>query len=185
MKVIITGTPLADLKVVEIDYPKDERGFFMESWNARDFAAAGLDLNFVQDSLSGSKQAVLRGMHFQDKRAPISKLVRCSQGIVFDVAVDMRKSSKTLGKWFGIELSSENKKQLYIPAGFAHGYQVLSDWAEVSYKQTEYWRPEAEICLVWNDADVRIDWPIAEPIVSEKDARGISFADYLKNPVFD
>lgn len=185
MRVIITPTPLSDLVVVEIEYPQDERGFFMESWNARDFAAAGLDLVFVQDSLSGSKRGVLRGMHFQDKRAPIGKLVRCAAGEVFDVAVDMRKSSKTFGKWYGIELSSENRKQFYVPSGFAHGFEVLSDWAEVSYKQTEYWVPEAETTIRWNDPDIGIDWPIAEPTVSERDSKGMSFADYLKNPVFD
>lgn len=185
MHVILTPAPIADLVVVEIDYARDERGFFMESWNAHDFKAAGLDLVFVQDSLSGSKKGVLRGMHFQDKRAPIAKLVRCAWGKIFDVAIDMRKSSKTFGKWFGIELSSDNKKQLYVPSGFAHGFEVLSDWAEVSYKQTEYWTPEAETTILWNDPDIRIDWPIKEPIVSERDSKGMSFAQYLKKPAFD
>ncbi|MBI2327848.1 dTDP-4-dehydrorhamnose 3,5-epimerase [Candidatus Curtissbacteria bacterium] len=184
MNTRLIRTPISDLFEVEIDYFQDERGFFMESWNQQEFAKAGLDLTFVQDSLSGSKSGVLRGLHFQDKRAPLSKLVRCSQGKVFDVAVDMRKSSRTFGRWFGVELSGDNKKQLYIPAGFAHGYQVLSDWAEVFYKQTEYWNAEAEVTLIWNDPDVGIIWPIADPILSDRDARGISFATYLKNPAF-
>lgn len=184
MKTHLIKTPLEGLLVVEIEYFSDERGFFMESWHKRDFAKAGLDLTFVQEGHSRSKKNVLRGLHYQNMTAPMDKLVRCILGRVFDVAVDLRASSKTLGKWFGIELSDENKKQLYIPVGFAHGFAVLSDWAEVQYKQTGFYTPSAEGTVAWNDRDLAVSWPVANPILSERDKIGMSFSDYLKNPAF-
>src|SRR6478672_9402038 len=140
MKTRITETPLAGLLLVDIEYFQDERGFFVESWNKRDFSAAGIHSDFVQDSHSASRYGVLRGLHYQDMRAPLGKLVRCTVGRVLDVAVDLRVSSKTFGQWFSIELSSENQTQLYVPVGFAHGFATLADVCEVQYKQTDFYR---------------------------------------------
>lgn len=184
MKTKLIPTPLKDLMVVEIDYFKDHRGFFIETWHKKDFAKAGLALDFVQDSHSGSKYKVLRGLHYQGMTAPMGKLVRCTQGVIFDVAVDLRVSSATFGKWFSIELSAENKKMLYIPVGFAHGLCVLSNWAEVQYKQTGFYTPSSEGTIVWNDPDIGIPWPVKDPILSERDQKGMTLAQYLKNPAF-
>jgi dTDP-4-dehydrorhamnose 3,5-epimerase len=151
----------------------DARGFFFESFNARDFAeVTGLDVSFVQDNHSKSGQGVLRGMHYQIQH-PQGKLVRVVQGTVFDVAVDMRKSSPSFGRWVGQVLSAENHKQLWVPPGFAHGFVVLSDSAEFLYKTTDYWYPEHERSLLWNDADVGIECPIDfEPKLAAKDSAG-------------
>ena len=178
-------TPLDGLLVVEIDFFRDERGFFMESWHKRDFAEAGLPYEFVQDSHSRSTYSVLRGLHYQDMRAPIVKLVRCTVGRVFDVAVDLRVNSPTFGQWFGIELTAENKTQLLVPLGFAHGFLTLSDVCEIQYKQTEYYRPEAEGGVAWNDKDIAIDWPLRNPpILSRRDQNQPSLKQYLQNPAF-
>lgn len=148
----------------------DARGYFMETYNQRDMEEAGLTMNFVQDNQSCSVKGVLRGLHFQ-KEFPQGKLVRVVKGTVFDVAVDLRKDSNTFGKWFGIELSEENKKQFYIPEGFAHGFLVLSDVAEFCYKCTDFYRPEDEGGLLWNDPTIGIQWPKldVEYLLSEKD----------------
>ena len=153
----------------------DERGFFMESFNQRVFEiAVGKTVNFVQDNHSKSSKNVLRGLHYQIKN-PQGKLVRVTQGKVFDVAVDIRKNSPTFGKWVGEILSAENKKQLWVPEGFAHGFVTLSETAEFLYKTTDYYLPEFERCIHWNDAAINISWPIGlEPIVSAKDANGNS-----------
>jgi len=157
----------------------------MESWHKRDFAEAGLPYEFVQDSHSRSTYSVLRGLHYQDMRAPIVKLVRCTVGRVFDVAVDLRVSSPTFGQWFGIELTAENKTQLLVPLGFAHGFLTLSDVCEIQYKQTEYYRPEAEGGVAWNDKDIAIDWPLRNPpILSRRDQNQPSLKQYLQNPAF-
>ena len=185
MKMRMNKTPLDGLLVVEIDFFRDERGFFMESWHKRDFAEAGLPYEFVQDSHSRSTYSVLRGLHYQDMRAPIVKLVRCTVGRVFDVAVDLRVSSPTFGQWFGIELTAENKTQLLVPLGFAHGFLTLSDVCEIQYKQTEYYRPEAEGGVAWNDKDIAIDWPLRDPpILSRRDQNQPSLKQYLQNPAF-
>ena len=184
MKIQLITTPLNGLVVINIDYFKDERGFFLEPWHKQHFAEAGLDLTFVQEGHSGSVQGVLRGLHYQDMTAPMGKLVRCTVGVVYDVAVDIRTSSPTFGQWFGIELSAENKKQLYIPAGFAHGFAVLSNTAEFQYKQTGFYTPSSEGTIAWNDPDLGIRWPIATPILSARDQAGMSFATYKKNPAF-
>jgi dTDP-4-dehydrorhamnose 3,5-epimerase len=184
MKLFLTPTPLADLVVVDIDYFQDERGFFIESWHKRDFSAAGLDLEFVQEGHSRSAYGVLRGLHYQDLTAPMGKLLRCTVGRIFDVAVDLRVSSPTFGKWFGIELSADNKKQIYVPVGFAHGFATLSEFAEVQYKQTGFYTPSSEATLSWNDPDVGIQWPIANPILSKRDQNGKSLKDYMKKPAF-
>ena len=136
MKTRITKTPLAGLVVVNIDFFQDERGFFIESWHKKDFEAAGLPLDFIQDSHSRSGARVLRGLHYQDMRAPMGKLVRCTAGRILDVAVDLRTGSPTFGKWFSIELTAENKNLVYVPVGFAHGFAALADVSELQYKQT-------------------------------------------------
>ena len=150
----------------------DDRGYFMETYHAEEFKEAGLDLNFVQDNQSKSKKGVLRGLHFQYTK-PQGKLVRALKGEVFDVAVDLRKNSPTYGKWEGILLSEENKKQFYVPEGFAHGFVVLSEDAEFTYKCTNFYDPDDEGGILWNDPSLAIDWPINadEVILSEKDKK--------------
>jgi len=170
------ATPLSIPDVVLFE-PKvfgDDRGFFFESFNQRQFEEAiGRKVSFVQDNHSRSARNVLRGLHYQIQQ-PQGKLVRVVQGEVFDVAVDIRKSSPTFGQWVGEVLSAENKKQLWIPEGFAHGFVVLSDFAEFLYKTTDYWAPEHERCVMWNDPELKIAWPTLEgkPMLSTKDAKG-------------
>jgi dTDP-4-dehydrorhamnose 3,5-epimerase len=170
----VTPTPIEGVLVLEPKVFGDARGFFFESFNARDFEqATGVQCTFVQDNHSKSAKGVLRGMHYQVQQAQ-GKLVRVTQGAVFDVAVDIRPGSKTYGQWFGLELSADNKKQLWIPAGLAHGFLVTSDSAEFLYKTTDYYAPEHERSLLWNDPDVGIDWPLhlldAPPLLAAKDA---------------
>jgi dTDP-4-dehydrorhamnose 3,5-epimerase len=184
MKTHVTETPLAGLMKVNIDFFSDERGFFIESWHQRDFAQAGLDLTFVQEGHSRSGRNVLRGLHYQDMTAPMGKLLRCTVGAIFDVAVDLRMKSPTFGEWFGIELSAENKTQLYVPEGFAHGFATISDVAEVQYKQTGFYTPSSEGTVAWNDPDIRVSWPITDPILSPRDQKGMSLQDYRNNPAF-
>lgn len=154
----VTKAPIEGLYVIEPTVHGDNRGYFMETYNKRDMLEAGLDLEFVQDNQSMSSKGVLRGLHYQ-KQYPQGKLVRVIKGRVFDVAVDLRKNSATFGKWFGIELTDENKKQFYIPEGFAHGFLVLSDTAEFCYKCTDFYRPGDEGGLAWNDPEIGIEWP--------------------------
>ena len=149
----------------------DKRGFFMETYSYRDFESAGIKEKFVQDNHSRSTKGVLRGLHFQFEPFAQSKLVRCVRGEIFDVAVDLRKGSKTFGKWFSIILSEDNKKMLYIPKGFAHGFVTLSDVAEVIYKVDEFYAPQYEGGIIWNDPELKIKWPVENPILSEKDAK--------------
>ena len=157
------------LMVIEPTVHGDERGYFMETYNARDLKEAGLDRVFVQDNQSMSKKGVLRGLHFQ-KKFPQAKLVRVIKGEVFDVAVDIRKGSKTFGKWYGVELTEQNKKQFYIPEGFAHGFLVRSETAEFYYKVTDFYHPDDEGGIIWNDPDIGIDWgDVSQVILSEKD----------------
>jgi dTDP-4-dehydrorhamnose 3,5-epimerase len=184
MKTSVTQTQFPGLLIVNIDHVADERGFFIESWNKRDFAAAGITEDFVQDSHSRSAQRVLRGLHYQDMRAPIAKLIRCTVGRVIDVAVDLRVGSPTFGKWFGIELSADNKTQLLVPVGFAHGFATLSEVCEIQYKQTGYYKPDAEGGIAWNDPDVAVHWPFPDPILSKRDQNQFSLQQYLKNPAF-
>jgi dTDP-4-dehydrorhamnose 3,5-epimerase len=168
-----TRLSIPDVVLIEPKVFGDDRGFFFESFNQAQFETAiGRKVNFVQDNHSRSAQNVLRGLHYQI-RQPQGKLVRVVAGEVFDVAVDIRKSSPTFGKWGGEILSAENKKQMWVPEGFAHGFVVLSDAAEFLYKTTDYWAPEHERCIVWNDASLAINWPIqGEPVLSGKDAQG-------------
>lgn len=162
----ITVTPCGDIEGLYIIEPKvfgDNRGYFMETYSEKDFFEAGLTMKFVQDNQSKSKKGVLRGLHFQ-KEHPQGKLVRAVSGEVFDVAVDIRKGSKTFGKWFGVTLSAENKKMFYIPEGFAHGFLVLSDEAEFAYKCTDFYHPEDEGGLLYNDGEVGIEWPFPKDV---------------------
>jgi dTDP-4-dehydrorhamnose 3,5-epimerase len=152
----------------------DERGFFLESWNAATFRDAGLDVNFVQDNHSRSARGILRGLHYQTTQ-PQGKLVRVTSGAVFDVAVDLRRSSPTLGQWFGLELSASNHRMLWVPPGFAHGFYVLSEFADFQYKCSDYYHPASEVALAWDDPQLNIQWPLApgeQPTLSAKDAAG-------------
>ena len=169
----VTQTALPDVLILEPKVFGDERGFFFESFNRRDFEkACGLQVDFVQDNHSKSSKGVLRGLHYQIQH-PQGKLVRVTQGQVFDVAVDLRRSSPHFGKWVGVELSADNKRQLWVPPGFAHGFLVMSESAEFLYKTTDYWFPEHERSLLWNDPTVGIVWPIQDtPKLASKDADG-------------
>lgn len=173
-----TETGIDGLTVIDIEPFDDSRGYFMETYNREDFVKAGLDMNFVQNNESKSTRGVLRGLHFQ-KNFPQGKLVRCVEGEVFDVAVDLRPGSKTFGKWYGVILSESNFREFYIPEGFAHGFYVLTDVAKFEYQVTNLYHPEDEGAIFWNDPKIGIDWPIIEgtkPLLSDKD---------MKNPLLD
>ena len=175
-----TKTGIEGLVVVEPKVFGDNRGYFMETYNYNDFKAAGLDMVFVQDNQSKSKKGVLRGLHFQ-KKNPQGKLVRVVSGEVYDVAVDLRRGSDTYGKWYGVLLSAENKKQFYVPEGFAHGFVVMSETAEFVYKCTRFYDPSDEGGLMWNDPEIGIDWPVpdnAELLLSEKDQHHQPLKDF-------
>lgn len=174
MNIIPTAIP--DVVILEPKVFGDDRGFFYESFNQKQFEEAiGQKVSFVQDNHSRSSKGVLRGLHYQIQQ-PQGKLVRCSLGEVFDVAVDIRRSSPTFGQWVGVHLSAENKRQLWVPEGFAHGFVVLSDAAEFLYKTTDYYAPEHERCILWNDPELAVKWPLEqEPILSQKDSQGLLF----------
>lgn len=174
----VTPTALPEVLILEPRVFGDARGFFMESFNARAFhEATGLNVDFVQDNHSRSAQGVLRGLHYQI-RQPQGKLVRVTHGRVFDVAVDVRRSSPFFGRWAGVELSAENHRQLWVPPGFAHGFVVLSESADFLYKTTDYYAPEHERSLLWNDPAVGVEWPLAtEPLLSAKDRAGVPLAE--------
>ncbi len=177
MKVIETALP--EVLILEPQVFGDERGFFFESFNAKRFAeATGLQRDFVQDNHSRSARGVLRGLHYQLQQTQ-GKLVRVSAGEVYDVAVDVRRSSANFGKWVGVHLSAENKRQLWVPEGFAHGFLVLSDYAEFLYKTTDYYAPAHERCIYWDDAQLAIDWPLdgLTPQLSLKDQQGVSLSE--------
>lgn len=180
----VEATPLADVRVIQTPVFRDPRGFFLEGYHQRKFAELGLTAEFVQDNHSRSTRGVLRGLHYQDMRAPMLKLVRCTLGAVFDVAVDLRVGSPTFGRWYGVELSADNAKQLWLPAGFAHGFAVLTDVAELQYKCSNFYAPETEGAVKWDDTDLGIAWPIADPIISQRDQQAMSLKRYLQNPAF-
>ena len=170
-------TRIKDVYIIDVKTYGDNRGYFMETYKESDFKAAGLDYNFVQDNQSSSRKGVLRGLHFQ-KTHPQAKLVRVLKGEVFDVAVDLRKNSPTYGQWVGVVLSEENKRQFMIPRGFAHGFVVMSDYAEFAYKCDDLYHPEDEGGIMWNDPAIGIEWPeVGEIILSEKDKLHPSLAD--------
>ncbi|MCC7129069.1 MAG: dTDP-4-dehydrorhamnose 3,5-epimerase [Anaerolineae bacterium UTCFX2] len=171
-------TEIPEVMLLEPVVFSDERGFFMETYRADEFAQPGIERPFVQDNHSGSRRGALRGLHYQI-RQPQAKLVRAIQGEVFDVAVDIRRSSPTFGRWVGAILSAENKRQLWIPTGFAHGIYILSEWAEVLYKVSDFYAPQWERTLLWNDPGIGIRWPLvggSEPVLSPKDRRGLPLA---------
>jgi dTDP-4-dehydrorhamnose 3,5-epimerase len=177
MKVIDTAIP--DVKIIEPAVFGDERGFFMETWSQKEFEdkVIGKPITFVQDNHSKSNKGILRGLHYQAENIQ-GKLVRVISGEVFDVAVDIRNGSATFGQWVGVYLSAENKRQLWVPEGFAHGFYVTSDTAEFVYKCTQYYHPQSEVSVAWNDIDIGIQWPLdGEPILSQKDQVAIA----LKN----
>jgi dTDP-4-dehydrorhamnose 3,5-epimerase len=177
MPIIATPTAIPDVLIIQPKVFGDDRGWFFESFNAKDFSKViGRQVNFVQDNHSLSKKGVLRGLHYQMEQTQ-GKLVRVSRGSVFDVVVDLRQFSTTYGKWVGVELSSENKKQLWIPEGFAHGFLVLSDEAEFLYKTTDYWHAESEQCIIWNDPTLNIQWPKIDVdlTINNKDSAGHSW----------
>ena len=180
---IVDGLTIEGLKVITPTVFGDDRGYFMETYNENDMKAAGMDYVFVQDNQSASKKGVLRGLHFQ-KEFPQDKLVRVVNGEVFDVAVDLRPGSKTFGKWYGVLLSAENKKQFMIPKNFAHGFIVLSDYAEFCYKCTDFYHPNDEGGLLWKDPDIGVEWPMPEGMteadltLSDKDQKWSGIAAY-------
>ncbi len=174
----VTPTAIPEVLVLDPTVYEDGRGFFFESYNQRKLAdLLGMADAFVQDNHSGSARHVLRGLHYQIKQ-PQAKLIRVTAGEVFDVAVDLRRISPTFGRWVGVTLSAHNKRQLWIPIGFAHGLLVLSEFAECLYKTTDYWAPEHERCVLWNDSDVGIKWPLTgDPVLSEKDKKGVGLRE--------
>ncbi len=182
MPITVTPTAIQDVLIIEPKVFGDDRGFFFESFNENDFSkVVGRKITFVQDNHSLSKKGVLRGLHYQIQQTQ-GKLVRVVSGVVFDVAVDLRETSATFGKWVGVELSANNKKQLWIPEGFAHGFLVLSDQAEFIYKTTDYWHAASEQCIIWSDPSLKIEWPhigIA-PVLNPRDAAGVNWGDALK-----
>ncbi len=171
----VEPTAIPDVLLLTPRVFEDERGFFMETYQAEKFAALGVRASFVQDNHSRSKQGVLRGLHYQI-RQPQGKLIRAVLGEIFDVAVDIRRASPTFGKWVGARLSAENKQQLWIPAGFAHGYYVMSEWAEIVYKATDYYAPQWERAILWNDPQIAVEWPVWPDVpllLSSKDREGV------------
>jgi dTDP-4-dehydrorhamnose 3,5-epimerase len=172
----VTPTSIPDVKVVEPKVFGDDRGFFFESWNRRALAAAGIDADFVQDNHSRSRRGVLRGLHYQIEHAQ-GKLVRCAIGEVYDVVVDLRRSSPTFARWVGLTLSAENRRMLWVPPGFAHGFLVVSESADFLYKTTDYWYPQHERTLLWNDPALGVEWPHdGAPLLAAKDAAGTPLA---------
>ena len=176
---------IPDLILIEPKVFEDERGFFMEFYNLKDFNHFGIDVEFVQDNHSHSRKGVLRGLHYQLRPMEQGKLVRCVRGIIFDVAVDIRRGSPTYGEWVGVILSEENKNMLYIPPGFAHGFCVLSNEADVIYKVTNFYSPEHERGIIWNDPDIGIEWPIKDPILSERDSKLPTLKEVENNFVWE
>ena len=174
-----TPTRIPDVITIDPVLHEDSRGFLMETWKASAFAAAGIDANFVQDVHSGSAAGTVRGLHYQVENAQ-GKLVRVLHGEIFDVAVDLRRSSPTCGQWVGVNLSERNRRLIWIPPGFAHGFMVRSDGAEIEYRMTDYYAPAHERTILWNDPDIGIDWPESgdqEPVISDKDRQGVAFSD--------
>jgi len=179
----VTTCEISGLLVLEPKIYTDNRGFFLETWNKNRYHDFGLGVDFVQDNLSFSKRGILRGLHFQNPK-PQGKLVQVLDGEVFDVAVDLRQSSPTFGRWHALVLSAEKKRQFYVPHGFAHGFVVLSESALFQYKCTEFYSSEYELSIRWDDPDIGIEWPVEPPIVSEKDAKGLRLRDLRPDQLF-
>ena len=184
MNIRVTPSRIPDVKVIDTEFFRDERGFFIESYHRRQYVQQGMGDEFLQDNHSRSKRGVLRGFHYQDESAPMGKLVRCLQGAILDVAVDLRAGSPTFGTWVAEELTADNKRQLMVPVGFGHAFIALTDDAEVFYKCTGYYEPSAEGGVAWNDPDIGVDWPIAAPVLSQRDQHHPSLREYLAHPAF-
>lgn len=184
MSFTIADTSLMGVLVIEPRVFRDARGFFVESYHQQRLAQVGFTEIFVQDNHSRSTYGVLRGLHYQNSTAPMGKLVRCTRGAIFDVAVDLRIGSPTFAQWYGLELTEENFKQLWIPSGFAHGFVTLTDMADVQYKCTNVYTPTAEGSIRWDDEQINVRWPISQPILSNRDQQAQSLADYLLAPAF-
>jgi dTDP-4-dehydrorhamnose 3,5-epimerase len=180
----VSKTKLDGVVLIDTDFFRDERGFFIEAWHAERFREYGLPDAFVQDNHSRSARKVLRGLHYQDMTAPMAKLVRCTFGAVFDVAVDLRVGSRTFGEWFAVELTADNMRQIWVPDGFGHAFATLSEFAEVQYKCTGYYTPSSEGTVAWNDPDLGIDWPFSDPVLSGRDQAGMSLKQYIESPAF-
>ena len=184
MDIEVHTTRLEGVLLIDTKFFRDERGFFIENYHQQRFAEHGITAEFVQDNHSGSRQGVLRGLHYQDMTAPMGKLVRCTAGAIQDVAVDLRVGSPTCGQWVDVELSAENMRQIWIPPGFGHGFVTLSEYAEVQYKCSGYYTPPSEGTVAWNDPDLAIVWKIRNPQVSARDSKGMSLKAYLERPAF-
>jgi dTDP-4-dehydrorhamnose 3,5-epimerase len=180
----VRPTTLHGLVEIEPEVHRDDRGFFLETYHRHRYRELGIDEEFVQDNHSHSTKGVLRGLHYQDMSAPMGKLVRCSMGAILDVAVDLRVGSPTFAEWYGVELTDENWRQLFIPVGFGHAFLVLSDVADVEYKCTGYYKKSAEGVIAWNDPRIGIEWPEKSPLLSDRDARGMTLEEYVKEPAF-
>jgi dTDP-4-dehydrorhamnose 3,5-epimerase len=184
LKIHVSRTTLPGVLTVEHEFFRDDRGFFVESYHRERFTECGIGEDFVQDNHSRSERDVLRGFHYQDESAPMGKLVCCTHGEIYDVAVDLRVGSRTFSKHFGIHLTADNMKQIFIPSGFGHAFATLSDAAEVHYKCTGYYEPSSEGTISWDDPDIGVQWPLAHPILSSRDQNGMSLRAYLHNPAF-
>jgi dTDP-4-dehydrorhamnose 3,5-epimerase len=185
LDITVTRSRLEGVLLVDTDFFRDERGFFIENYHRERFVEHGLTAEFVQDNHSRSSKGVLRGMHYQDMTAPMGKLVRCTIGAIVDVAIDLRVGSPTFGEWIAEELTEENMRQLYCPPGFAHGFLTLSASADVQYKCTGYYTPTSEGSIAWNDAEVGVEWPAdIVPQLSTKDSQAPSLAEYRSHPAF-
>ena len=184
MDIRVIPTALDGVVIVETAFVEDARGFFMESYHRDNYVQHGLDAPMVQDNHSRSARGVLRGLHYQDMTAPMVKFVRCTAGALLDVAVDLRVGSPTFGRSVMVELTPENKRQFWVPAGFAHGFLALEDGTEIQYKCSNYYTPSSEGAIAWNDPDLALDWPIAEPTLSPRDSAAMSLQEYLTKPAF-
>ena len=184
MDISVTKTKLEGVVLIDTDFFRDERGFFIEAWHAERYREHGLPDSFVQDNHSRSARKVLRGLHYQDMTAPMGKLVRCTAGAILDVAVDLRAGSPTLGQWVSAELTADSMRQIWVPDGFAHGFATLSEFAEVQYKCTGLYTPSSEGSIAWNDPDVSVEWPFDDPVLSPRDQAGASLKQYLEDPAF-
>lgn len=184
MEIHVRPTEIPDVLIIGTDFFRDERGFFIESYHKKRFQEHGIPWEFVQDNHSRSGRKVLRGFHYQDMTAPMGKLVRCTVGAIFDVAVDLRVGSPTFGRWVAVELSAENMRQVFVPVGFGHAFATLTDVAEVQYKCTGYYEPASEGTIAWDDPDIGVAWPYRDPVLSARDQRGMSLKEYLERPAF-
>ncbi|MCZ2110920.1 MAG: dTDP-4-dehydrorhamnose 3,5-epimerase [Dehalococcoidia bacterium] len=184
MDIHVTKTKLEGVVVIDTDFFRDERGMFMEVYHRERYTEHGIPDEMVQDNHSRSEKKVLRGFHYQDMTAPMGKLVRCTAGAILDVAVDLRVNSPTFGQWVAVELTAENMRQIWVPAGFGHAFATLSDSADVQYKCSGYYTPASEGTVAWDDPEIGVEWPFSDPILSARDKAGMSLNTYRERPAF-